>query len=848
MFDSRRHGRLEVRPSERQVMLDGHAVAVGARAFDLLQALIERGDRVVSKGELLDIVWPGVVVEENNVEVQVSSLRKLLGPNVIATIPGRGYRFVAHAHEADEPTRSSPYAAAPGPHGSLPAHAASLVGRDTALSELLACIEENTLVTIVGAGGIGKTTLALSAALALRERFRDGVWWIDLARLDDAALVPQAVARALRITPGNHHSPSAVQRRLVEVLRLQRALIVLDNCEHVVDAVARLAELIEIEASAVHTLATSQELLGVSRERVFPLDPLSLPGPGEAPSVERHGAIALFVERAQAADRRFVLTADNACAVAEVCRRLDGLPLAIELAAARIRLLGVQGLRERLDDRFKLLVGGARAALPRHQTLRATIDWSHALLTADEQSVLRRLGAFVGGFSLALAQDVAADEHLDAWGVLEALSTLVDKSVVAADAGEPVRYRLLESTRTYALERLAEHDELARCSQRHAQAVRDLFVHTDEERFGEGGTLALDSLMQRLGPELDNWRAAFDWAIRDGAQPALAIALAGAGAVVLDHIGLAQEALDRMLPLRTLLNEDIAAPDAAAFWLRLAILGTSGRLPRDALLDAQARGLRLCRTLGSRRLLHTGLCTAAWSLNMVGESAAAEAMLQEIADLERGGDPAWLRCNRLNLQAAIYHHQSRFEESACLLEQQQAQLLAAPGEHSALIGCRSNLCVILNCLERHDEALAIARSALQQHGGATGASSYLRFQLLHAQIALDRIDEARRTLRDAVPVWRRDSLLLFGGFAVAEMLACCGRQADAARVEAAAMAHVRSSGVRLQPLQQMARMRVLCALDAAGATPADLERWQHEGEGLDELQIAALCEVATASR
>lgn len=840
MEEIQRFDRFEVRPGERQLLIDGRAVAIGARAFDVLQALIERRDRVVTKRELLDIVWTDVVVEESNLAVHVSALRKLLGSNVIATIPGRGYRFVAPSEVAVGPTASSPPSVAPD-SGNLPLRAPPLIGRDAALRELLDCVGQHPLVTIVGAGGIGKTALALAAALALRGRFRDGVWWVELAPLGDPALLPQTVAQALRITLASRDSATTVQQQLVGVLRSQKILLVLDNCEHVVDAVSRLAAAIGAEALGVHTLATSQEQLGVHGEHVFQLGSLSVPASGETPHVETHGAVALFVERTRAVSPHFCLTAENAAAVSDICRRLDGLPLAIELAAARVRLLGVQGLRDRLGDCFKVLVGGARTALPRHQTLRATFDWSHALLKAEEQAVLRRLGVFVGGFSLTLAQEVAADERIDVWAVLDALGTLIDKSVVAADAGEPVRYRLLETTRVYALERLAEHDETARCLQRHAHAVRDLFVHTNDERFGDGGKLDMESLIRRLGPELDNWRAAFDWAVGDGAEPATAIALAGAGSVLLDRFGLAQEALDRMLPLRAMVNDDIAAPRAAVFWLRLAILGTSGRLPRDTLIGAQERGLRLCRAIGSRRLLCLGLSSAAWSLNMLGEFAAAEAMVPEIAALERADDPAWLRCNRLNLQAAIYHHQDRIEEAVSVLKQQHAQLLLAPGEGGALSACRSNLSVMLNCLERHSEAIALALSALQ-HRGASAASSYVLFQVLHAQVALNRIVDAQRTLSDAVPIWRRDALLLFGGFAVAELLASCGRKADAARVEAAATSYMRRTGARLQKVQQLARGHVFRALDAAGVARADIERWRHEGELLDEDQVAAICE------
>ncbi len=229
--------------------------------------------------------------------------------------------------------------------------------------------------------------------------------------------------------------------------------------------------------------------------------------------------------------------------MAEICRRLDGLPLAIELAAARVRLLGVQGVRERLGERFRMLTGGARTAMRRHQTLHAAIDWSHALLSSEEQAVLRRLGVFVGGFTLELAQQVAGDELINEWAVLDALGALVDKSLVAADPAEPPRYRLLETTRAYALEKLADAGETIRLIERHARAVCDLFVQTEEARFGESGTLSLHAFMQRLAPELDNARAALAWAMGDPGDIDIAVALVRASAEVFRTLRLAQEAL-----------------------------------------------------------------------------------------------------------------------------------------------------------------------------------------------------------------------------------------------------------------------------------------------------------------
>jgi predicted ATPase/DNA-binding winged helix-turn-helix (wHTH) protein len=825
-------GRIELRPAERVLLIGGQPAVLGARAFDLLLALAERPGRLVSKHELIDLVWPGVVVEENNLQVQVSALRKLLGGSAITTIPGRGYRFTA-AVNADLPTPAPP--APVSRRLGLPALASPLIGRDDALRDLMARIAQHRLVTIVGAGGIGKTVLAQAAAAALADRWRDGCAWVELAPLADGAMLAQTVAQALSITLAGSGTPA---EQLVGALRGQQLLLVLDNCEHVVDAVSRLAGAIAAEAPGVHLLATSQELLNVGAEHVLRLGPLSLPAPGESPEMRAHGAVALFVGRAQASDPRFALGADNADAVADICRRLDGLPLAIELAAARVHLLGVQGVRERLDARFKVLTGGARTALRRHQTLRATIEWSHALLTPDEQAVLRRLGVFVGGFSLVLAQQVCIDDGHDEWAVLDAIGTLVDKSLVAVDAAEPPRYRLLETTRAYALEQLGQHGETARMLQRHAHAVRDYFVLTEAARFGDGGTLDMDSLLARLRPEFDNWRAALDWAAGDGAEPATAVALAGAGAIALRRSGLTLEMRDRLLALQPLVDEAAQPMSAALFWSGLTHCGVNGRLPRDTLLAVADRSVQLLRGLGSRRRLYVALCSAAWVRRDIEQADAAEAMWPQIVALERANDPLWLRFIRLNMQGVTYLTQGRHAESAALFFEQVALLQTAPGEETSLATARVNLCVALIALQRFEEAIPIARAALPHTASNAGGT------LLIAQVALDRLDDAWQTFNDVLPAWRRDAFVLRVAYTIAPLLARRGQHEAAARLHGAATAHTERTGTHTAPGNALLREILFRAFDAAALAADTVERWRSEGAALDEAQAAALCAAA----
>jgi predicted ATPase/DNA-binding winged helix-turn-helix (wHTH) protein len=629
-----RIGRFTIRPLQRTLLVDGEAVPLGARAFDLLLALLEHRERLLSKSELLDLVWPGLVVEENNLAVQVSALRKWLGPAAIATVPGRGYRLALPVDDDEgAPAPAGAEAAPRALRTNLPAPQDSLVGREQDLAALRRLVSEHRLVTVLGTGGIGKTRLAQAVAGERVAAHAQGVWWVELGASAAPEHVVPAIANAARLQIGDGDALAM----LVRALSGRDTLLLLDNCEHLAATVAAVAQAIVQGTGGVRVLATSQEPLKAGAEQLFRLDPLALPTPGMPAAQAREcSALQLLERRAQAVDPRFRIGADTTADAIALCRQLDGVPLAIEMAAARAPVIGLHALQARLDERLRLLRSGSRDAPPRQQSLQAMLDWSHGLLDDSEQRVLRRLSVFSGRVTLPLAEAACVDDTLDRYAALDALGGLVDRSLVQIDGSDPPRYRLLETTRLYAAQRLAAAGELPATLHRRGRALQALADEAD----GAFWQLPDAAWLGRYAEHYDDWQAAFEHAAATG--DAEVAASTGIALLRLDTLRNVCPALSRRSSQAHALLPAASPRARARLWNCVLPHGLVAItvVPR---VEAARQIVAAWQALGDVRELYLALGFCAYELARAGEHAASDAMLAQAAALEHPAWPARLR-------------------------------------------------------------------------------------------------------------------------------------------------------------------------------------------------------------
>lgn len=532
-------GPFRLTPNERLLTRDGVPVAVGGRALDILIALTDRAPEIVSGRDLIDIVWPGVTVEEANLRVHIAALRKVLGDGrdgkrYLITVPGRGYTFVAPL--GDDASRSADeidVALQQPRFRTLPAPLRSMAGRDETVRELASQVSSDRLVSIVGPGGIGKTTVAVAVAHALLQSFgAEWIFFVDLGSVDHKADVATAIATAIDC-PMHGLSPEPA---ILDFLSEKHALVVLDSCEHVLETVAPLAARILGTAPSVHLLATSREALRIEIENVRLLRPLDWPMEDfpSAATALRSSAVQLFMDRAASSGHWDNLSDADAPVVADICRSLDGIALAIELVASRVGTFGILGVADLFKHPSALRLPGRRNSLPRHQTLHAMLEWSLDLLSPEERKTFLTLSIFVGQFPLEAAYSVAGVSPHERQGFAAAISSLVDKSLITISTTRgPVYYRLLDITRAYAFGILEDSDELAAIASRHASHFCAFLRSVVADRQGFDGREAA-----QYAPHLGNIRKALSWSFSDSGDPLIAHELAVHAAPLL--LGLSQ--------------------------------------------------------------------------------------------------------------------------------------------------------------------------------------------------------------------------------------------------------------------------------------------------------------------
>jgi predicted ATPase/DNA-binding winged helix-turn-helix (wHTH) protein len=626
-------------------------VKLRPKGFALLCYLVDNAGRLVSKDELISALWADVVVTDEALSRCVSDVRLALKDHrqqVIKTVPRRGYVFAAAVSPRSpdregyrfklplaasgeykpEPDSIEPRVASAAETGrtNLPSGLGPLIGRDIELCEVVQRLEDPGPITIVGPAGVGKTRLALAVGAATLGEFREGLWVVDLAAVSDPLLVDSAAVTAIGAREGNRETAFDALSRAIGAARV---LLIFDNCEHVAEAAAILIAAVQARCARIKVLATSQIVLGLAEETVYRLEPLELPPAARyleavtAGVICEYAAVQLFNARVSAVHRRYRFDDENAAGVGAICRALEGIPLALEMAAAKVPHFGIEGVRQSLATPQRLLTNRSRTGPARHRSIQAMLDWSYGLLDPDEQRLFCRLGIFRGSFSLEATLAVGQEAGLDSWVIAERLGRLIDKSLVVVDKHDPPRYRLLETLRLHADERLRESGERDAIAERHAIYYNGHLDRAD----AAWQTMRDEEWSARYASELDNARAALDWALPDPRRAAMAIALAGRAGRLWYRLALLTEGRHYVDRAVDLLGTTTTLVDAALLLSSSALLWRETDRQRG--LRTAERAINMFRQLDDPMRLGTALANVAGDYIALGRIQEAERLLNE---------------------------------------------------------------------------------------------------------------------------------------------------------------------------------------------------------------------------
>jgi predicted ATPase/DNA-binding winged helix-turn-helix (wHTH) protein len=719
----------EIDLGRRELRSRGIPVPLGGRAFDIVTVLVQSATELVTKDHMMERVWPGAVVGEGTIHVHIAAVRKALGSDraMLKTISGRGYRLLGSWMSQQRDATAAPvYSSLTRTPGALPANnfppvIKRLIGRAAACQFVRDLVSAYRVVTLTGPGGIGKTSLAIKAVRYLLPDVEDGGWLVELAALSDSSLVPSTVASALGLKLTGEISAESVARAVGG----RHLVLVLDNCEHVIDAVANLAETLTRLCPRTTIVATSREVLRIDGESVYRVPPLDVPAPGQAAPdyIMQYSAVELFVARTKALNAGFSPYSEDLASIATICRHLDGIPLAIELAAASAAALGIAQVSAGLRDRFALLTRGRRTALPRQRTLRATLDWSYELLPETERRLLRRLSVFAGGFTVDSAAAVMADAGLDAAMVTDCIANLVTKSLIVLDPAPGVtRWTLLETIRAYAIEKLVEHAEADIAAGHHALYFRDLFT---PQAPGARSSL-LDDALTRHVREIDNVRAALDWSFSPAGDQAIGIDLTAAYAPVWQHLSLMIECRERCERALLGLELQVTANTRLRMELQIALASaifiTMG--PPDQATTLLTEAIETADALNDLHAQARALTTLVPIYAFRGAYAKGQIAAERIEQIaHRIGDPTQIRFAHQQMGVTLFLR-GRHREAREYLEH-VLRFSVAPGDRRDSIYYSSNDHAVARAMLARtlwmqgltDQALKEARLSLEELQG-----------------------------------------------------------------------------------------------------------------------------------